>query len=124
MMYSADKLNKQGDNIQPCSIPFPIWNQSIASCLVLTAASCPAYGFLRRQLMWPGIPISLRIFQFVVIHTVKVFGVVNNAKSLQSCPTLSDPMDCSLTGSSVNKAEVNIFLELSCFFDDPKDLES
>ena len=24
------------------------------------------------------------------------------AKSLQSCPTLSDPMDCSLTGSSVH----------------------
>ena len=27
-----------------------------------------------------GIPISLRIFQFVVIHTVKGFGVVNKAK--------------------------------------------
>ena len=24
------------------------------------------------------------------------------AKSLQSCPTLSDPMDCSLPGSSVH----------------------
>ena len=24
------------------------------------------------------------------------------AKSLQSCPTLSDPMDCSLTGSCVH----------------------
>ena len=38
--------------------------------------------------------ISLRIFQFIVIHTVKGFGVVN-------------------------KAEVDVFLELSCFFDDP-----
>ena len=28
MMYSAYKLNKQGDNIQPWSTPFPIWNQS------------------------------------------------------------------------------------------------
>ena len=27
MMYSAYKLNKQGDNIQPWSIPFPVWNQ-------------------------------------------------------------------------------------------------
>ena len=35
--------------------------------------------------------------QFVVIHTVKGFGVVN-------------------------KAEVDVFLELSCFFDDPKDV--
>ena len=34
--------------------------------------------------------------QFVVIHTVKGFGVVN-------------------------KAEVDVFLELSCFFDDPTD---
>ena len=25
------------------------------------------------------------------------------AKSLHSCPTLSDPMDCSLTGSSVHR---------------------
>ena len=35
--------------------------------------------------------------QFVVIHTVKGFGVVN-------------------------KAEVDIFLELACFFDDPADV--
>ena len=34
--------------------------------------------------------------QFVVIHTVKGFGIVN-------------------------KAEVDFFLELSCFFDDPVD---
>ena len=27
MMYSAYKLNKQGDNIQPWHAPFPIWNQ-------------------------------------------------------------------------------------------------
>ena len=35
--------------------------------------------------------------QFVVIHTVKVFGVVN-------------------------KAEIDVFLELSCFLDDPTDV--
>ena len=28
MMYSAYKLNKQGDNIHPWHSPFPIWNQS------------------------------------------------------------------------------------------------
>ena len=35
--------------------------------------------------------------QFVVIHTVKGFGIVN-------------------------KAKVDVFLELSCIFDDPKDV--
>ena len=34
--------------------------------------------------------------QFVVIHTIKGFGIVN-------------------------KAEVDVYLELSCFFDDPTD---
>ena len=84
MMYSAYKLNKQGDNIQP-------W--SVVPCPVLTAASWPAYGFLKSHVRWSGIPISLRIFQFVVVHTVKGFG-------------------------TVNKAEVDVFLERLCFFDD------
>ena len=39
MMYSAYKLNKEGDNIQPWSIPFPIWNQSVVPYHVLTFAS-------------------------------------------------------------------------------------
>ena len=30
--------------------------------------------------MWSGIPISLRSFQFVVIHTVKGISVVNEAQ--------------------------------------------
>ena len=46
-----------------------------------------------------GIPISFRNFQFVVIHTVKGFGIVN-------------------------KAEVDVFLEVSCFFDDPMDVDN
>ena len=37
--------------------------------------------------------------QFIVIHTVKGFGIVN-------------------------KAEIDVFLELSCFFDDPTDVGS
>ena len=98
MMYSAYKLNKQGDNIHPWSTPFPIWNQSVVQCPVLTIVSWPAYRFLRRQVRWwSGIPISLRTFHFVVIHTVKGFGIVN-------------------------KAEVDVFLELSCFFNDPADM--
>ena len=39
MMYSAYKLNKQGDNIQPCRTPFPILNQSVVPCSVLTVVS-------------------------------------------------------------------------------------
>ena len=97
MMYSAYRLNKQGDNIQPLRTPFPVWNQSVVPCPVLTVASCREYKFLKRQVRWSGIPISFRIFQFVVMYTVKSVGIVN-------------------------KAKVGIFLKLSCFFDDPTDV--
>ena len=97
MMYSEYKLNKQGDNIQPWCTPFPIWNQSVVPCPVLTAASWSAYRFLKRQVRWSGIPISQAFPQFIVIHTVKGFGIVN-------------------------KAEIDVFLELSCFFNDPEDV--
>ena len=63
MMYSAYKLNKQGDNIQPWRTPCPIWNQSVVPCAILTVASWPAYRFLKRWVRWSGIPISFRIFQ-------------------------------------------------------------
>ena len=46
MMYSAYKLNKQGDNMQPWRTPFPIWNQSVVPCPVLTVASWLTYRFL------------------------------------------------------------------------------
>ena len=49
MMYSAYKLNKENDNIQPWCTPFPILNQSVVSCQILSVASWPAYKFLRRQ---------------------------------------------------------------------------
>ena len=52
MMYSAYKLNKQGDNIQPWCTPFPIWNQSVVPSLVLTVVSWPTYRFLRRLVRW------------------------------------------------------------------------
>ena len=39
MMCSAYKLNKQDDNIQPRHTPFPILNQSLVPCPVLTVAS-------------------------------------------------------------------------------------
>ena len=96
-MYSAYKLNKQGDNTQPWRTPCPISNQSVVTCPVLTVASWPAYRFLRRQIRWSDIPISSRFFQFVVLHTVEGFGVVD-------------------------KTEVDVFLELPCFFNDPTDV--
>ena len=34
---------------------------------------CWGGRFLRKQVRWSGMPISLRIFQFVVIHTAKGF---------------------------------------------------
>ena len=65
--------------------------------------------------------------------------VKSESEVAQSCPTLSDPMDCSLPGFSVhgifqarvlewvaiafsNKAEIDVFLELFCFFHDPTDV--
>ena len=91
MMYSAYKLSNQGDNIQPWHTPFLIWNHSVVPCSVLAVASQPVYRFLRGRIRWSGIPVSASFPQFVVIHTVKGFCMVN-------------------------KAEVGIFLEISCFF--------
>ena len=50
-MYSAYKLNKQGDNIQPWRTTFPIWNQSVVPCPVLTVASWPGQG-QAGQVVW------------------------------------------------------------------------
>ena len=98
MMYSAYKLNKQGDNRKPQCTPFSIWNQSVVPCPVLTVASWPAYRFLRMKVRWSGISNSLRIFHSgFVIHTVKGFSIVYE------------------TG-------VDAFLEFSCFFSDPVDV--
>ena len=50
-----------------------------------------------RQVRWSGVSFSLRIFQFVVFHTVTGFGIVS-------------------------KAEIDVFLKLSWLFDDPTDV--
>ena len=69
MMYSAYKLNKQGDNIQPWCTSFPILNQSFVPYLVLTIASWPTSRSLRRLARWSGIPISLRNFHSLLWST-------------------------------------------------------
>ena len=69
MMYSAYKLNKQGDNIQPWHTPFTISNQFVVPCPVLTVASWPAHRFLKRQVSWSGSPMSFRIFHSLLWST-------------------------------------------------------
>ena len=93
-MYSVYKLNKQGDNIQPWHTPLPIWNQPVP-CPVLTFFLI--YIHISQEA--GQVVLYSHLFknfpQSVVIHTVKGFGVVNKA---------------------------DIFLELSCFLYDPRDV--
>ena len=70
MMYSAYKLIKQGDHIQPWRAHFPIWNQSVVPCpTILTVASWPTYRFLKRHIRGSDIPISVRIFHSLLWST-------------------------------------------------------
>ena len=53
MMYSAFKLTKQSDNIQPCHTPFPILNQSVVPCPVLTCfLTCLQISQEAGQVVW------------------------------------------------------------------------
>ena len=65
LMYSAYKLNKQSNDIQPWHTPFPIWNQFVFPCPVLTVASWPAYRFLKR---WVGGLIFLSLSEFSTVY--------------------------------------------------------
>ena len=69
MMYSAYKLNKHGNSRQPWCTHFPICNQYVVPCPVLTVASWPAYRFLKRQVRCSGTPISVRIFHSLLWST-------------------------------------------------------
>ena len=62
MMNSAQKLNKQGDNIQPDLL----LSQLEPICFSMSGSN-----------KWS---ISFRIFQFILIHTVKGFSIVNEAE--------------------------------------------
>ena len=75
--YFSYKLN-QGENIQPCHTPFPILTQAVVPCLVLTVASWPAYRFLRRQVRWSRMPISLTFP--VCCDPQKGFSIVNEVE--------------------------------------------
>ena len=68
-------------------------SMSCSNCCLLTCIQA-----LKRQIWWSGISISFRIFHSLLWPTqTKYFG-------------------------TVNKAEVYVFLKLSCFFDDPVDV--
>ena len=69
MMYSAYKLDKQGDTIQPWWTPFPVWHHPTVPCPVLAVASWPAHRFLRRQLGWSAVPVSWRMFHSLLLST-------------------------------------------------------
>ena len=97
-MYSAYKLNKQDDNIQPWCPPFPYLepvcgSMSISDCCLLT---CILISQEAGQVVW-CFHLFKKFLQFVVIHTGKGFDIVS-------------------------KAEIDVFLEFSCFFDDPADV--
>ena len=69
------------------------WSMSSSNCCFLTYIKISQEA---GQVVWYS--HFLKNFpQFVLIHTVKGFGIVN-------------------------KAEIHVFLELSCFFDDPTDV--
>ena len=92
---------------------FPNLEPVVVSCPVLTVASYPAYRFVRRQVRWSDIPISFRIFPQFGVHTVKGFGVVNEADVFLEFSCFSyDPMDVGtlISGSSAfSKSSLNIW---------------
>ena len=94
-IYSAYKLNKQGDNIQPWhTLLEPVsCSMSSSNCCFLT---CIPISQEEAQVVWYS-HLLKNFPESVVILTVKVFGIVN-------------------------KAEIDVFLELSFFFADPTDV--
>ena len=81
LMYSAYKLNKHDDNIQPWHTSFRICNQSVAPCPVLTVAFSPAYRFLKRQVRWSAIPIFFTVFQSLLWSTQSNFPGGSDGKA-------------------------------------------
>ena len=89
MMYSAYKLNKQGDNIQP-------WHTTLELvCCSMSSSNCCFLTFMQiskeaGKVVWYS-HLLKNFPQFLVLHTVKGFGIEN-------------------------KAEIDVFLELSFAF--------
>ena len=124
MMYSAYKLNKQGDNMQPWHTTFPIWNQSVVPCPILTTVQ--QVWVISSSSDWPSsqfvqifhifctsfIHSKTQSFHILlsqkssyVLHLVSEIGSISRWKwkfVAKLFPTLCDSMDCSPPGSSVH----------------------
>ena len=85
--------------MQPWHTPFLIWNNAV--CCSMSSSNCCFLTCIQISQETGKVVWYSHLFQnfpqFAVIHTVKSFGIVN-------------------------KAEVDVFLEVSCFFDDPMDI--
>ena len=74
MMYSAYKLNKQGDNTQPWHNPFPIWNQSVVPCIYHSLCSRRTDNSKRKHnsgITKPTFKIFIRVLYSTIVLSLK-----------------------------------------------------
>ena len=93
LRYSAYRLNKQGDNIQPCCIPFPVLNLSVVPCLFCYFLACIQASHEIGKVVWYSC-LFKNFSKIVGIHAVKSFSIIS-------------------------EAEVDVFLEFRCFLGSP-----
>ena len=81
MLYSAYKLNNQGDSIQLWHTPFPIWNQSVL-CSMFSSNYCFLTCIQISQEVDQVVWYSHLLKNFLVCcdNTIKGFGIVNKAE--------------------------------------------
>ena len=88
MMYSAYKLNKQGDNIQPWCFPFLIWNQLLFCVWFCFFLTCMQISQEAGKVVW-----YFHLFkdfpQFTVIPTLKAFTIVDESPLSKRRPIIS-----------------------------------
>ena len=97
MMYSAYKFNKHGDNID---LTYPFTNLEPIHCS-MSGSNCCFLTWIQISQEAGKVVSYCHVFkyfpQFIVAHTVKGFSIVN-------------------------EAEIDVFLEFSCFLYDPTDV--
>ena len=117
--YYAYKSNKQGDNLQSWCSPFSIWNQSVVPHPVIMVASWPAYMVSQEagKVVWYFL-LFKNYPQFVVIHNVDDFSIVNEADIddfLESSCFFNNPMDVANLNSGSSAFSFFIFLNINLF---------
>ena len=97
MLYSAYKLNTQW---QYAALTYSFSNLELVCCC-MSSSNCCFLTCIQISQEADQVVLYFHLFQnfpqFIVIHIVKCFGIVN-------------------------KEEIDIFLELSCFINDPADI--